>query len=225
MRLRGVAEGRLEMGQALTWKTNTGRSCDFDHHKMSAHASHQKCLTVVQRNNDDADNEHRAINLDLQQEPWWMKLIPFFVFLPTGVSLFILTLHVRLYKISSVLYEWSTSSRVLTQVVIHILASALSALLVFPICTIVSQWTRHRLSEKGISLDTLRVWTAVIQTRTDWNLPWTLKLTTLLFLAFSYLPAVLWAGALTPVITLDEIKDISLSGKATVFHSSSKHPK
>ena len=143
----------------------------------------------------------------------------------TGVSLFILTLHVRLYKISSVLYEWSTSSRVLTQVVIHILASALSALLVFPICTIVSQWTRHRLSEKGISLDTLRVWTAVIQTRTDWNLPWTLKLTTLLFLAFSYLPAVLWAGALTPVITLDEIKDISLSGKATVFHSSSKHPK
>jgi hypothetical protein len=190
---------------------------------MSAYASHQKYSTVVQRNNDDADNEHRALYLDLQQEHWWMKLIPFCVFLPTGVSLFILTLHLRQYKTSGVLYEWSTSSRVLTQVVIHILASALSALLVFPICTIVSQWTRHRLSEKTVSLDTLRVWTAVIQTRTDWNLPWTLKPTTLLLFAFSYLPAVLWAGALTPVITLDEIKDISLSGKVTVFHSSSKH--
>lgn len=152
-----------------------------------------------------------------------MRLIPFSVFLPTGVSLLILTLHLRLYKISGVLYEWSTTSRVPTQVVIHVLASALSALLVFPICTIVSQWTRHRLLEKSVSLVTLRVWTAVIQTRTDWNLPWTLKLTTLLFFAFIYLPAVLWAGSLTPVITLDEIRDISLSGKVTVSYSYPKH--
>lgn len=190
---------------------------------MSAYASYQKYSSVVQRNNDDVDNEHRALNLELQQEPWWLKLIPFCVFLPTGTSLVILTLHLRLYKTSGILYEWSTSSRVLTQVVVHILSSALSALLVLSICTIVSQWTRHRLSEKSVSLDTLRVWTAVIQTRMDWNLPWALKLTTLLFFAFSYIPAVLWAGALTPVITLDEIKDIPLSGKGTVFHSSPKH--
>lgn len=154
-----------------------------------------------------------------------MKLIPFCVILPTGVSLLILNLHLRSYKTSGILNEWSTSSRVLTQVVVHVLASALSALLVFPLCTITSRWTRHRLSKASVSLDTLRLWTAIIQTRTDWNLPWMIKLTTLLSLAFSFLPAMLWAGALTPAITLDEIRNLSLSGKATVFYPSSKRRK
>ena len=192
---------------------------------MSAYASYQKYSTVVQRNNDEADNEHRSFDLNYQHEPWWMKLIPFCVIFPTGFSFLILALHLRSYKTSGILYDWSTSSRVLTQVVVHVLASALSALLVFPLCTITSRWTRHRLTKTSVSLDTLRLWTAIIQTRTDWNLPWTLKLTTLLSLAFSFLPAVLWAGALTPATILDEIRNISLSGKAIVFFPSSNQRK
>ncbi|KAF9690551.1 hypothetical protein EKO04_011304 [Ascochyta lentis] len=166
---------------------------------------------VLQVNEGEVEQEDHRNVPRLGQEPWWTKLVPLCILVPTCVSLFILTLHIRQYKDSGTLYGWSTSYRVLVQVFVHVLASVLGALWVFPTCTIISHWTRHRLSKKSVNLDTLRLWSAITQARADWNLPWAPAFATLAFLVLNSVPAVLWAGALTPAFTYSLTTNISLS--------------
>ncbi|KAF2501294.1 hypothetical protein BU16DRAFT_555787 [Lophium mytilinum] len=133
---------------------------------------------------------------------WWTKLVPFYVIIPVAVSLAIEILHIRLYKNTESLYRWSTYDRTSVQVIVHILSTILAILLVYPVCTVLSFWTRHRLSRRDVGLNRLRLWSAMVQGRLDWSLPWLPSLLALGFFALTYLPAAVWAGALTPVLTV-----------------------
>lgn len=169
---------------------------------------------ILQVNDGEAEQDaDYATNLRLRREAWWMKLVPLCILIPTSASLAVLILHLRQYKDSGTLYVWSTSSRVVVQVVVFVLASFLSLFWVFSIRTAISQWTRHGLSKRSINLDTLRLWSAITQNRADWNLPWAFAFATLSFFALSCVPATLWAGALTPALTYSEVTNISLLGK------------
>jgi hypothetical protein len=173
------------------------------------------CKPILQPEEREVDQgTDQNAGLQLCQTSRWMKLAPLCILFPTGVSLTILTLHLRHYKDDGLLYRWSASNRVLVQVVIHILSSILGVLWTYPICTVISHWTRYRLSKRSVNLDTLRVWSAVTQARADWNLPWGYMIATLVFLATSYVPAALWAGALTPAFTHSVVTNISLAGEA-----------
>jgi hypothetical protein len=167
---------------------------------------------VRQVKESDVDDTDDASGLNLRQEPWWKKLIPLCILLPTCTSLVVLFLHLRHYKTSGVLYRWSSSSRVPVQVAIHLVSSLLSALWVLSVCTVISQWTRHTLSKGSVDLNTLRLWSAVAQSRADWSLPRARAFAALAFFAMTYLPAVLWAGALTPTFTYRLVRDLTLSG-------------
>ena len=168
---------------------------------------------VRQVNESESDDIDDASGLNLRQEPWWKKLIPLCILLPTCASFIVLFLHLRHYKTSGALYRWSSSSRVPVQVAIHVVSSFLSALWILSVCTVISQWTRHILSKGSVDLNTLRLWSAMTQSRADWNLPWTLASVALAFFAMTYVPAVLWAGALTPTFTYRLVTDLTLSGK------------
>jgi hypothetical protein len=183
---------------------------------MSTTANNQYFTTykpVQQVNEGEIEDSDDASGLELHREPWWKKLVPLCIFVPTGVSLVVLSLHLSQFNTSGMLYQWSISNRVPVQVVVHVFSSMLSALWVLSVCTVISHWTRHTLSKRRVDLDVLRLWSAVTQSRADWNLPWTLALVALAFFAFTYLPAVLWAGALTPTFTYRTVADLTISGK------------
>lgn len=150
----------------------------------------------------------------LHEARWWTTLIPYLIVVPTIISITVGVLQFRNYADSKgKLYEWSVTSRAFVQVVVHVLSSTLSVLWIYPLCTIISHWTRNRLAEKDIDLNTVRLWSAFTQARTEWNLPWALALTSLVFFIITYAPAALWAGALTTSFTLKSIDhDLSLLG-------------
>lgn len=154
---------------------------------------------------------------ELRKASRWTKLRPFCIFIPTGISLCVLVLHTRQYKNSGKLYEWSTSSRTLVQVVVHILSSILAVFWTYSICNLISHWTRHRISNHSVNLNTLRLWSALRQGRTDWDLPWIFTLATLAFFTLTYIPATLWAGALTPSVSRKSVSGLSLLGTLLPF--------
>ncbi|KAH8710085.1 hypothetical protein GQ44DRAFT_830467 [Phaeosphaeriaceae sp. PMI808] len=123
------------------------------------------------------------VHAPLHEARWWTRLIPYLIVVPTIISIVIGSLQLRKYADSKgKLYEWSVTSRGLVQVFI-----------------------RNRLTERDVNLNTVKLWSAFTQARTEWNLPWTLALVSLIFFTITYVPAALWAGALTPSFTLKSI--------------------
>ncbi|KAF2111671.1 hypothetical protein BDV96DRAFT_581523 [Lophiotrema nucula] len=155
-------------------------------------------------------SEPQQVRTRLRETGWWSKIVLLAIIIPTVISIVIGGLHLRHYKTSGSLYHWSITSRALLQVVVHILSSLLSVLWMYPICKIISHSTRHRLSKKAVDLNTLRLWSAIVQARTDWNLPTSAALMALGFFALTYLPATIWAGALTPTFTVGLERDVPL---------------
>jgi hypothetical protein len=155
---------------------------------------------------------HTKITPLLGKTSWWSRLIPLYIFIPTAVSLCVFTLHTLQYRNTDKLFEWSRSSRTVVQVIVHILSSFLALLWTYSICTLIGHWMRHRLSHESVNLNKLRLWSALTQSRADWNLPWKSVSATLGFLALNFIPATLWAGALTPNIAPKLVSELSLSG-------------
>jgi hypothetical protein len=151
--------------------------------------------------------------LRLRKARLWSRTVPFLIVIPVAVSLSIAILHVRHYKSSGILHRWSVHNRSLVQAVVHVLSSLLAILWVAPLCTSITHLTRQHLVRRNINLNTLRLWSAVTLARTDWNLPWISALVTLGFCFLTYLPATLWAGALSPALTNRVYEHYSLMGK------------
>jgi hypothetical protein len=153
-------------------------------------------------------HEHTALHehIPLNEAGWWNKLIPYLIVVPMIISIVIGSLQLLEYADSkNSLYEWSVTSRALVQVFVHVLSTLLSVLWVYPLCTVISYWRRNRLAERYVNLNTVRLWSAFTQAQTEWNLPWAFALFSFVFFTIMYVPATLWAGALTPSFTLNPI--------------------
>jgi hypothetical protein len=166
---------------------------------------------VAQVSNTRTDGRAHA---QARNASWRTRLLPFCIVIPTFVSLCVVSLHARRYTDTGKLYQWSTSNRALVQVVVHIVSSLLALLWTYSICTLMSQWTRHRMSHESVNVNTLRLWSALMQNRADWSLPRISVSATLAFLILGYVPATLWAGALTPAVTLKLVSGLSISGSS-----------
>lgn len=130
---------------------------------------------------------------------WWPKAAPILIVIPAALNIAVLCVHKNTY--SGQLLSWSINNRGTLQVVIQVIYSILSFFWLYSIRTVISQWTRYRLSGFQVKLNTLRLWSAISSAATNWNLPWSKALIALGFFAFTLLPATLWAGALTPELT------------------------
>lgn len=141
---------------------------------------------------------------------WWTKAAPILIIIPTALNIAVLYLNRNTY--TGNILSWSTNNRGAVQVVIQVLSSVLSFFWLYSIRTVISQWTRYRLSGFPVKLNTLRLWSAISLAATNWDLPWGKALVALGFFAFTLLPATLWAGTLTPSLT-EDFHDVSILGQ------------
>ena len=82
------------------------------------------------------------------------------------------------------------------QVVSHLLGLAHT----FVLTTCLSNSTRLRFESRSVSLDHLQWWSSMSSQRIDWSLPCQFLWISILFVAASFIPAALWAGAITPIL-------------------------
>ena len=81
------------------------------------------------------------------------------------------------------------------QVVSHLLGLAHTLVLT----TCLSNRTRLQFESRSVSLDRLQWWSAMSTQSIDWSLPPQFLCFSILFVAASFIPAALWAGAITPI--------------------------
>ena len=82
------------------------------------------------------------------------------------------------------------------QVVSHLLGLAHTLVLT----TCLSNRTRLRFESRSVSLDRFQWWSTMSSQRIDWSLPPQFLCFSILFVAASFIPAALWAGAITPIL-------------------------
>ncbi|KAJ4368544.1 40S ribosomal protein S21 [Didymella sp. IMI 355093] len=73
---------------------------------MSTIANNQYFTTykpVQQVNEGEIEDSDDASDLDLHREPWWKKLVPLCIFVPTSISLVVLSLHLSQFNTSGML--------------------------------------------------------------------------------------------------------------------------
>lgn len=138
---------------------------------------------------------------------WGPRAAPILVVIPAALNIAVLYVNRNTY--TGQLLSWSTSNRGAVQVVIQVISSILAFFWLYSIRTVISLWTRHRLSGSQIKLNTLRLWSALSLATPNWDLPWSKALVALGFFTFTLLPATLWAGALTPSLT-EECQNVTI---------------
>ena len=92
-------------------------------------------------------------------------------------------------------------NRAAVQIVIQVLATGFGAVHTYTLCTLTNFSTRLHLAEKPYALDRLWFWKAVCTKSVDWSMPAPFLLLLVIFQLLVVVPAAIWAGALTPVIT------------------------
>lgn len=155
-------------------------------------------------------SDHPPLRSQPRTITWWPKAAPILIVVPAALNIALLFVNKHTY--SGQLLTWSINNRGTVQVVIQVISSSLSFLWLYAIRTVISQWTRYHLSGFPVKLNTLRLWSALSLATANWDLPWSKALVALVFLAFTLLPATLWAGALTPWLT-EQLQGVPILSK------------
>lgn len=175
------------------------------------------CLNMSQVYTSVAKTAADQLPLQVRSQPrtiaWWSRAAPILIVIPTAVNIAVLYVNGCTY--SGQLLSWSQNNRGTVQVVIQVLSSILSFFWLYSIQTVISQWTRYRLSRSQIKLNTLKLWSALSLATPNWDLPWIKALVTLGFFCFTLLPVTLWAGGLTPSLT-EERHNVSISSQCFI---------
>lgn len=123
--------------------------------------------------------DHPALRSQPRTITWWPKAAPILVVVPSALSIALLYINKHTY--SGQLLSWSINNRGAIQVVIQVISSILSFFWLYSIRTVISQWTRYRLSGSPMKLNTLRLWSAISLATTNWDLPWSKGFVALVF--------------------------------------------
>ena len=102
------------------------------------------------------------------------------------------------------LYMSIDSNRVAFQVVVHILSNGFGALQIYAV-TSFNFWTRRRLTKYATTLDGLKLWRAISLCKIDLGLPLEYLVPAVVFSGLASIPATLWTGSLTPVLSLHQV--------------------
>ncbi len=123
----------------------------------------------------------------------------------TVLSVFLLymkagsTSHRQIYDRVS---NYRADIQTFVQVMSHLLGLAHTLVLT----TCLSNRARLRFESSSVSLDRLQWWSTMSSLRIDWSLPSQFLYLSILFVAASFVPAALWAGAITPTVTTKMIQ-------------------
>ena len=149
-----------------------------------------------------ADIMERNRSSGQRLEGRWSKFGPLlFLAIPTMASFSLLAITVRRWTESGKLYTFVTSNRASTQLAIQIISHLLGLIYVTAICRVVNYGTRLKMKQNPVSLNLVNMWSNLTNLRIDWSLRLHHVIPLLAFIICASIPAALWAGAITPVIT------------------------
>lgn len=104
------------------------------------------------------------------------------------------THHGHIYNL---VLNYRADVQTFVQVISHLLGLAHTLVLT----TCLSNRTRLEFKSSSVSLDRLQWWSTMPGLRIDWSLPFQFLCPSIIFAAVSFVPAALWAGAITPTST------------------------
>jgi hypothetical protein len=120
---------------------------------------------------------------------------------PCTISLIILALNSRDWYSEALLRNIVVNYHVFVAPIVQILSTILSGLQLYVVFTIFEYSARTRITQSNISLNTLRLWSALSSRSLNLNLQLTKVLVLLTVIAVSAVPASLWAAAITPQLS------------------------
>ncbi|KAH6666009.1 hypothetical protein B0J14DRAFT_605104 [Halenospora varia] len=131
---------------------------------------------------------------------------------PCTISLVILALNGRDWYSKAMLRNIVVNYPVFVPPIVQILSTILAGLQLYVVFTIFEYSARTRITRKNITLNTLRLWSALSSRRLDFNLQLGKVLFLLTIIAVSAVPASLWAASITPQLssTSNDLEKISL---------------
>ena len=143
---------------------------------------------------------------DYAKKSFWSKLLlPLSLLITTSISTLLLVLSARHSYITGPFLDWVQVNRATIQFVIHVIAAILGALELYVLSSILTFRTNIRLISAPISLDSLKLRSALNVGRLDFDLSHTpLALLALYWIAIQA-PSAVWNGAITPVVTTADV--------------------
>ncbi|GFF32762.1 predicted protein [Aspergillus lentulus] len=162
--------------------------------------------TVAQEENPSSASPREAEGsrlLDANLESCFKKLLLFPpLLLCNGISLFLITGPVDGWTFKGRQYNWISANRATTQIIVQTLASLLGLTLVATVRSLANFWARNWLTQRPMLLDTVAFFSSVTTSQINWSLRG-IRLPALLLTALvALVPAAVWAGAITPILTV-----------------------
>lgn len=162
--------------------------------------------TVAQEENPSSASPREAEGsrlLDANLESCFKKLLLFPpLLLCNGISLFLITGPVDGWTFKGRQYDWISANRATTQIIVQTLASLLGLTLVATVRSLANFWARNWLTQRPMLLDTVAFFSSMTTSQINWSLRG-IRLPALLLTALvALVPAAVWAGAITPILTV-----------------------
>lgn len=106
-------------------------------------------------------------------------------------------------------YFMLNNDRASTQIVVQVISALLGFLQYSTVSRLINYATRIRFSKRSATLDTVYAWTSLSMAQCAWDLPMRLFVPVMLFVVTTFVPAALWAGAITPVAVMTKASTAS----------------
>ena len=106
---------------------------------------------------------------------------------------------------SGYIFDLVSNHRADIQTSVQIVSHLLGLVHTLVLTTCFSNRTRLRFESRSVSLDRLQWWSTISSQRIDWSLPPQFLCFSILFVAASFIPAALWAGAITPISIMQRV--------------------
>jgi hypothetical protein len=124
--------------------------------------------------------------------------------IPTIVAIAVLVADKRQLKFTGI-YNLVTENRASTSIAVQIVATTLSLIQIEAVNQLFSLATRLHLRKAATTLGLLQFWNGVRSRTIKWKLEPKLFVVLCIYLLCAAIPAAIWTGALTPVITSEEL--------------------
>ena len=154
-------------------------------------------------------SSRRSVDLaHREKESGWRKYLVFAILLPPFISTLLVVLALNLgWRIHGPAQEWINDNRATTQIIVQLASGILGVCNVLVARKLINFSSRLALCKQAISLDTLKLLSALSIDRFDFSLHSRHLPILVFFSTITILPAALWAGALTPVDATNVVRD------------------
>ncbi|KAI1339764.1 hypothetical protein F5Y15DRAFT_68719 [Xylariaceae sp. FL0016] len=118
------------------------------------------------------------------------------------IAIYLCTLILRRWHGSMFTTRWIAQNPTTVGISVQIISHLLGMIMVQTLCITLNLTTRLTLASRGLTLDSLKFLNCLCGNRVDWNVESTYLSALILFVLFNMVPSALWAGAITPAITM-----------------------